>query len=104
MATKVAAQSVTSLPLSPEEERHLRMVKYTLAMAIRMVCIVAMLFVTGWWLVMCAIGAILLPYFAVIVANQQEQRIRASRVAPTSTAIAPRMSVNADDWLRAPGE
>lgn len=34
-----------------------------------MVCIVAMLFVQGWWLLICAIGAIFLPYFAVVVAN-----------------------------------
>ena len=79
------------------------MVKYSVAMAIRMVCIVAMLFVTGWWLVVCAIGAILLPYFAVIAANQQEQRIRSRRVAPTSQAVATRVTVSADDWLRPPG-
>jgi uncharacterized membrane protein len=28
-----------------------------------------MLFVSGWWLVVCATGAIVLPYFAMIVAN-----------------------------------
>src|SRR5680860_818102 len=62
-------QSITSLPLSPEEERRSRMIKYTVAMGIRVVCIVLMLFVQGWWLLVCAIGAIALPYFAVIVAN-----------------------------------
>ncbi|MEK7663321.1 MAG: DUF3099 domain-containing protein, partial [Actinomycetota bacterium] len=40
-----------------------------IAMAIRMACIVAMLFVSGWWLVVCATGAIVLPYFAMIIAN-----------------------------------
>ena len=62
-------QSITSLPLSPEAERHSRMVKYSIAMGIRVVCIVLMLFVQGWWLLVCAIGAIVLPYIAVVIAN-----------------------------------
>ncbi len=62
-------QSATSLPLAPVDERRIRMVKYSIAMSIRMVCIVAMLFVSGWWLVVCATGAIVLPYFAMIIAN-----------------------------------
>ncbi|TFB97332.1 DUF3099 domain-containing protein [Cryobacterium sp. HLT2-28] len=62
-------QSITSLPPSPEAERRARMIKYSVAMGIRMICIVLMLFVHGWWLLVCAAGAILLPYFAVVVAN-----------------------------------
>ncbi|WP_022885071.1 DUF3099 domain-containing protein [Glaciibacter superstes] len=62
-------QPITSLPLSPEIERRNRMVKYSIAMGIRIVCIVLMLFVQGWWLLVCAAGAILLPYFAVVIAN-----------------------------------
>ena len=66
---KKQLQSATSLPLAPVDERRIRMIKYSVAMAIRMVCIVAMLFVSGWWLVVCATGAIVLPYFAMIIAN-----------------------------------
>ncbi len=62
-------QSITTLPLSPEAERRSRMIKYTIAMSIRVLCIVAMLFAQGWWLVVCAAGAIFLPYFAVVIAN-----------------------------------
>ncbi|TFD57823.1 DUF3099 domain-containing protein [Cryobacterium suzukii] len=62
-------QSITSIPASPEVERRNRMIKYSIAMGIRIVCIVLMLFVQGWWLLLCAIGAITLPYFAVVVAN-----------------------------------
>jgi hypothetical protein len=62
-------QSVTSLPRSPQEDRHARMVKYTIAMSIRMVCILSCLFLQGWWLAVAAIGAVVLPYFAVILAN-----------------------------------
>ncbi|GAA1843273.1 DUF3099 domain-containing protein [Agromyces salentinus] len=62
-------QSITSLPPSPEAEQRSRMIKYSIAMGVRLVCIVAMLFARDWWLVVCAVGAIALPYFAVVIAN-----------------------------------
>jgi hypothetical protein len=62
-------QSITTLPPSPEAERRSRMIKYTIAMSIRVACIFAMLFAQGWWLVVCAVGAIFLPYVAVVLAN-----------------------------------
>lgn len=61
--------TVTTLPPSPDQERRARMIKYTIAMSIRVLCIVLMLFVQGWWLVVCAAGAIFLPYIAVVLAN-----------------------------------
>lgn len=64
-----ATQSATSLPLSPEEERRQRVIKYSITMSIRVVCIVMMLFVQGWWLVIFGVGAVVLPYFAMLVAN-----------------------------------
>ncbi|SDZ05428.1 DUF3099 domain-containing protein [Herbiconiux ginsengi] len=64
-----APQSVTSIPRSPEDERRSRMTKYLVTMGIRIVCLVLMLFVQGWWLAVCAAGAILLPYFAVVLGN-----------------------------------
>jgi ABC-type multidrug transport system fused ATPase/permease subunit len=60
------------------------MIKYSVAMALRMVCIIAMLFVTGWWLVLCVAGAILLPYFAVVIANVSGPPKRRSVEAPSS--------------------
>jgi len=62
-------QSITALPLAPDVERHRRAVKYTIAMSIRVLCLISLLFVHGWWLVIPAAGAILLPYFAVVIAN-----------------------------------
>jgi ABC-type multidrug transport system fused ATPase/permease subunit len=62
-------QSATSLPLSPDEERRLRVIKYSITMSIRVVCIVMMLFVQGWWLALFGLGAVVLPYFAMLLAN-----------------------------------
>lgn len=61
--------SVTTLPAAPGDDRRARMIKYTVAMVIRVICIVLMLYVQGWWLLLFAAGAIFLPYFAVIIAN-----------------------------------
>ena len=65
-----APHSITALPVAPEAERRTRMLKYSMAMGVRIVCI-GLCFVTpGWWLLLPATGAVLLPYFAVVVANQ----------------------------------
>lgn len=61
--------TITTLPAAPDVDRHHRMVKYLVAMGVRVLCIVALLFVHGWWLIVPAIGAIFLPYFAVVIAN-----------------------------------
>ncbi|MDQ1575485.1 MAG: hypothetical protein QOH55_635 [Microbacteriaceae bacterium] len=45
------------------------MIKYSVAMGIRVLCLVSILFVPGWWAVIPAMGAIFLPYFAVVIAN-----------------------------------
>jgi hypothetical protein len=45
------------------------MVKYSIAMGIRLVCIFACFFTPGWWLLIPAAGAIFLPYIAVVLAN-----------------------------------
>ena len=66
---KKTVQNATSLPAAPMDERRVRVIKYSVAMAIRMICIVMMLFAQGWWLLLFAMGAIFLPYFAVIIAN-----------------------------------
>ena len=73
---KSVPQSLTSLPPSPDEERRKRMIKYLITMGIRIVCLVLMLFVKGWWLAVVAAGAILLPYFAVVLGNVGTSNIK----------------------------
>ena len=66
---KSQPQSITSLPQSPDAERHSRMIKYVTAMSIRMVCFILFFFVHGWWLLVVAVAAIILPYIGVVMAN-----------------------------------
>jgi hypothetical protein len=66
---KQPQQSITSLPPSPEQERHSRVVKYSVAMGVRLVCFVLCFFAHGWWLVALLVAAVVLPYIAVVLAN-----------------------------------
>ncbi|MCU1437811.1 MAG: hypothetical protein JWP66_898 [Naasia sp.] len=45
------------------------MLKYTVAMGIRTLCVASLLFVSGWWVLFMVVAAVLLPYFAVVIAN-----------------------------------
>lgn len=60
---------ITTLPPNPDADRHSRMIQYGVAMGIRIVCIALMFVVPGWWTLIPAAGAILIPYFAVVIAN-----------------------------------
>jgi len=66
--------AITGLPLSPSEDQRRRFVTYTVTMSIRIVCVIACLFVTGWWQLLCLIGAVVLPYIAVVLANVSQSR------------------------------
>jgi hypothetical protein len=43
--------------------------KYSLAMSIRTVCFVLVFVVPGWWKLVFGLGAVVLPYIAVVLAN-----------------------------------
>jgi uncharacterized membrane protein YdjX (TVP38/TMEM64 family) len=64
-----AVQSLTALPRSPQQDRISRMRKYSIAMSVRMVCLIAVVLVPDWWRLVFGAGAIFLPYVAVVLAN-----------------------------------
>ena len=85
-------QSATSLESSPEEERKSRLVKYTIAMSVRVVCLILGVFLEGWAMWVAFAGAIFLPYFAVVVANAPG---KSSTVAKINS---PTKSISADNF------
>ena len=85
--TMKKTQSVTTLPVSPAEDRRKRMIQYTVAMSIRMVCVLLFFFVHGWWLLVVAIGAVVLPYVGVVLANNS-LRSPGSRVEVPGGVVA----------------
>lgn len=66
---KHSRPALTTLPLAPDIERKRRMIKYSVAMSVRVVCIIVVILVPGWWALVPGLGAIFLPYFAVVLAN-----------------------------------
>lgn len=86
------AQSITSIDLSPEAERKSRMIKYTVAMTIRVICIILAMVVQGWLMWIFFAGAIFLPYFAVVIANGVGDG-RSGKAA--SQAVAPTLVIDA---------
>lgn len=62
-------QSLTSLPESPSDERSSRMVSYSIAMGLRIVCLYLCFVTPGWWILLPATGVVVLPAIAVVLAN-----------------------------------
>jgi hypothetical protein len=66
------------------------MLKYTIAMTIRVICIVGAMFVEGWLMWLAFAGAIFLPYFAVVLANAQGPKPgEISRVTQVARPVSP---------------
>ena len=72
--------AITELPPSPDEERRSRMIRYTIAMSIRLICLVLAIVIPAWWRVIPIIGAVVLPYVAVVIANNA-MRVSTGRVS-----------------------
>ncbi len=62
-------QSATALRESPQNDRRKRMRKYVIAMSVRTVCLVLLVIVPNWWRYIFGVGAVILPYIAVVLAN-----------------------------------
>ncbi|WP_312179822.1 DUF3099 domain-containing protein [Arthrobacter sp.] len=60
---------ITDARTAHTDEMHARMVKYTVSMSIRLVCLFLLFFVHGWLMWVVIAGAVVLPWFAVVIAN-----------------------------------
>lgn len=70
--------------------------RYAVTMAFRTACFVGMVFVHGWLRWALLAGAVLLPYIAVVLANQSDQRSKGSRVQQGAPQDAPQLTVGDD--------
>ena len=91
---------ITDAPESPQRELHRREVRYVLMMSIRALCLIAGAILVsvkppllGLWLAFCIGGMVLLPWLAVILANDRPPRRRGEiprpDPAPTQPALPP---------------
>jgi hypothetical protein len=65
--------SITDAAAAHSEDMRERMVKYALAMAIRMVCLILIFVVDGWFKLVAVAGAVFLPWIAVVIANGSDK-------------------------------
>jgi hypothetical protein len=77
------------------------MTKYLIAMGVRLICIAMCFFVQGWWLAVFAVAAVVLPYFAVILANVGQETagtvIRPGSIVPLRPRPGPGMRSDGAD-------
>lgn len=73
---------VTSAGVSAAEDRAHRMRMYFVAMALRVACVVSLFWVHGWWIILPAVGTVVLPWFAVMVGNAVAQNVDEAVDAP----------------------
>lgn len=85
---RVAHNSITTAPQSPAEDRKHRMIDYSIMMGIRILCIIAVFIVPGWWRLLPCAGAIFLPYFAVVIANVTSRRIDPPQTVPSIEIVS----------------
>jgi hypothetical protein len=83
-----AVQSATALPTSPEEDRKHRMRAYSIAMSIRMACLILVFVVPGWLKIVFGIGAVVLPYVAVVLANVGAKGASSAVLPPVPQPLA----------------
>lgn len=79
---------VTSMGTSPTADRAHRMRVYFIAMSVRVACVGSLAFVRGWWLLIVGVAAVVLPYFAVLIANQAAHNPGGTPEVPTPREVA----------------
>ncbi|WP_181037163.1 DUF3099 domain-containing protein [Arthrobacter sp. 4R501] len=65
--------SITDAAAAHSEDMRQRMIKYALAMGIRMVCLILIFVVDGWFKLVMVAGAVFLPWIAVVIANGSDK-------------------------------
>lgn len=65
---------ITDARRSREDDQRDRMIKYSVAMTVRMVCLVLAFVVTGPLRWVFIAGAVILPYVAVLIANASREQ------------------------------
>jgi hypothetical protein len=65
--------SITDAAAAHSEELRQRMIKYAVAMGIRMVCLIMIFVVDGWFKIVMVAGAVFLPWIAVVIANGNDK-------------------------------
>jgi type III secretory pathway component EscV len=91
-----AAAVITDARDASSKELSSRMRRYTIAMTFRLACFLGMAFVDGWLRWTLLAFAVFLPYIAVVLANQSDQRTVTSHVEHGAPQDAPALTTGAE--------
>lgn len=65
--------SITDAAAAHSDDMRERMIKYAVAMGIRLVCLILIFVVDGWFKIIAIAGAVFLPWIAVVIANGSDK-------------------------------
>lgn len=91
---KPAVFTITGARRSVSEDIQARQRRYVASMLFRTACFVGLIFTHGWVRILLLAGAVLLPYFAVIIANAGTKR--PSAAPPTIRLPSDRASLGGE--------
>ena len=80
--------SITDAAGAHSEDMRQRMIKYALAMGIRMVCLIMIFVVDGWFKIFAVAGAVFLPWIAGVIANGSDKADTPSDLLLDSAPLA----------------
>jgi len=83
---------ITDARMGNSAEMSSRIRRYTITMAFRTACFISMIFVHGSFRWVLFAGAVLLPYVAVLFANQANKRTQPSKVKTTEKIERPQIT------------
>ena len=92
-----SAQLITDARTGTSDEMSARIRQYTITMSIRAACFISMVFVHGVFRWVLFAAAVILPFVAVIAANQVNQRFRRRKVTHAVQTERPELTTGQDD-------
>jgi hypothetical protein len=92
-----SAQLITDARTGTSDEMSARIRQYTITMSIRAACFISMIFVHGVFRWVLFAGAVILPFVAVVAANQVNQHFRRRKVTHAMQTERPELTTGQDD-------
>jgi hypothetical protein len=92
-----SAQLITDARTGTSDEMSARIRQYTITMSIRAACFISMVFVQGVFRWVLFAAAVILPFVAVIAANQVNQHFRRRKVTHAVQTERPELTTGQDD-------
>jgi hypothetical protein len=87
---------ITDAARSQNEQFHSRQIRYATMMGLRTVCLIAGAILVSVrppllpvWLILCGAGMVILPWTAVLIANDRPARSKAERAAAAAERVRP---------------